>query len=66
VAITSGCSVLQPWAALIAGGLAPFLVSYGEAIVEYIKVDDPAGHLAIHGLSGIWGILIVGKCGKGF
>ncbi|GAX83671.1 hypothetical protein CEUSTIGMA_g11096.t1 [Chlamydomonas eustigma] len=64
VAITAGCSVVEPWAAIICGVIAAPCVVYGEVLQEWLQIDDPAGAFAIHGLSGIWGVMFVGLLAK--
>jgi Amt family ammonium transporter len=44
---------------LIAGLLIPVVV----VAVEQMKIDDPLGALAAHGVSGIWGTLAIGLFG---
>lgn len=38
VAITSGASVVEPWAALICGGVAALMTALGEALLEWLQV----------------------------
>ena len=38
VAITAGCAVVEPWAALICGAFAAPCVVYGEALMDYMQV----------------------------
>ena len=64
VSITAGCSVVEPWAALICGAVAAPCVAFGEDILDWLKIDDPAYAFSIHGLSGIWGVLFVGLLAK--
>ncbi|KAG1673174.1 hypothetical protein FOA52_015285 [Chlamydomonas sp. UWO 241] len=64
VAITSGCAVVEPWAAVICGAIAAPCVVYGEQLLIRFKVDDPASSFSIHGLSGIWGMIFVGLLAK--
>jgi ammonium transporter, Amt family len=60
VAITAGCATLEPWAAIIAGGVAGALIVYGTALLDFLKIDDPVGAIPVHLMNGIWGTLIVG------
>lgn len=66
VAITAGCSVVAPWAALIIGGLAGFVLMWGEKFVERrLKIDDAVGAATVHGICGFFGLLMVGVFADG-
>src|ERR687885_419827 len=59
VAITAPSGYVEPWAALVIGGVAGVIVVGGVlAIDRYL--DDPVGALSAHGLAGIWGTLSCG------
>jgi Amt family ammonium transporter len=61
VAITAGCAAVTPQAALIIGACAGILVVLGVEFVERVlKVDDPVGAVAVHGICGFFGTLCVG------
>jgi ammonium transporter, Amt family len=60
VAITAGCAFVAPWAALVIGIGAGAIVVYGVLLVERLRIDDPIGALAAHGLAGVWGTLALG------
>jgi Amt family ammonium transporter len=61
VAITAGCDIVSPVSALIIGALAgAFLVFAVEFIDQKLKVDDPVGAVAVHGVSGALGTIMVG------
>ena len=65
VAITACCSAIDPWAAAIVGAVAGLIVVFGvEFIDKVLKIDDPVGAVAVHGLNGIWGTLAVGLFGR--
>merc|ERR1719181_475059 len=61
VSITAGCSVLMPWAAVIAGFIGGF-VYFGSSkcVLKMCKVDDPLDAFAVHGACGFWGVTAVG------
>ncbi len=66
VAITAGCAVVAPWAAVVIGGLAGLVLIWAEGFVEKtLKVDDPVGAIAVHGFCGIFGVLMVGVFADG-
>lgn len=61
VASTAGCNVIEPWAAVLIGAIAGFLVVYGVEILDSrLHVDDPVGACVVHGVCGIWSTLAVG------
>ena len=61
VAITAGCDVLEPWAALVVGIIAGVLVVVGiEFIDKVCHIDDPVGAVGVHGICGAFGTLAVG------
>jgi ammonium transporter, Amt family len=61
VAITAGCAAVTPQAALIIGFLAGIIVVWGVHFIESgLKVDDPVGAVAVHGICGAFGTLCVG------
>jgi Amt family ammonium transporter len=65
VAITAGCDVVSPGSAMIIGMIAgTFLVFAVEIIDQKLKVDDPVGAIAVHGVSGALGTIMVGLFAK--
>ena len=61
VAITAPCAFVAPWAAVIIGLVAGFLVCYGVWFFDHIAhVDDPCGAVSVHGVCGVWGVISVG------
>jgi len=66
VAITAPCAFVAPWAAVVIGGIAGFLVCYSvEFIDRVLKIDDPCGAISVHGTCGAWGLLAVGLFADG-
>jgi Amt family ammonium transporter len=59
VAITAPSGYVDPWAAVIIGGVAGVIVVLGVYAIDRI-IDDPVGALSAHGLAGIWGTLACG------
>jgi Amt family ammonium transporter len=66
VAITAPCAFTTPaWSALI-GSIAGVLVIYASTFIETkLKVDDPVGAVAVHGVCGTFGVLAVGIFANG-
>jgi Amt family ammonium transporter len=60
VAITAACAFVTPWAAVLIGFVAGVIVVVGVLLVERVRIDDPVGALAAHGMSGVWGTLALG------
>lgn len=64
VAITAPCAYVEPWAALVIGTIAGYLVVRGVELLDKLQIDDPVGAFPVHGICGIWGTLCVGIFGK--
>ena len=61
VAITAGTQVVTLKGSIVIGFIAGFVVVFGvELIDKVLKVDDPVGAVAVHGLNGVVGTLMVG------
>jgi len=65
VAITCPCYWVSPWGAIMLGGIAGVVVVMGVDFIEWLRIDDPVGAVAVHGIAGIWGTLSLGlfACG---
>jgi ammonium transporter, Amt family len=66
VAITCPCYWVSPFGAIMIGMIAGVVVILGIDVVEWFRVDDPVGAVAVHGIAGIWGTLSLGlfACGQ--
>jgi len=60
VAITAGCNVVGPNAAIIIGLIAGVLVDIAVLYIDKLKIDDPVGAIAVHGVNGFFGAIAVG------
>jgi Amt family ammonium transporter len=60
VAITSGCGVVEPWAAVIVGAVAGLLYLAGTSLLLKMRLDDAVDAIPVHMFNGIWGLLAVG------
>lgn len=60
VAITAGCNVVSPNSALLIGFIAGTIVDMAVVIVDKMKIDDPVGAIAVHGVNGFFGTIAVG------
>ncbi len=60
VAITAACAFVAPWASIVIGFVAGAIMYLTLIYVDRIRVDDPLGAIASHGMGGIWGTLSTG------
>jgi Amt family ammonium transporter len=66
VAITAPCAFVDAWAALLIGALSGVLVVVAALFVDTrLKIDDPVGAIAVHGVNGAFGVLSVGLFANG-
>jgi Amt family ammonium transporter len=66
VAITAPCAFVDPYAAAIIGTIAGILVVFAVQFIENrMKIDDPVGAIAVHGVCGSFGVLSVGLFANG-
>jgi Amt family ammonium transporter len=66
VAITAPCAFVGAPFAVLIGLVAGVLVVFGALFVERtLKIDDPVGAVAVHGLNGAWGVLSLGLFANG-
>ena len=66
VAITAPCAFVTSVSAVIIGGIAGALVVFAVLFIERtLKIDDPVGAIAVHGVNGAWGVLSVGLFADG-
>lgn len=68
VAITAPCADVDALGAAIIGIVAGILVVVAVEFIDIkLKIDDPVGAVAVHGVNGLWGSLAVGlfATGKG-
>ncbi|XP_051121198.1 ammonium transporter 1 member 2-like [Andrographis paniculata] len=63
-AITSGCSVVEPWAAIVCGFVAAWVLIGCNKLAEMAKYDDPLEAAQLHGGCGSWGVLFTGLFAK--
>ncbi|KAF5204215.1 Ammonium transporter 1 member [Thalictrum thalictroides] len=63
-AITSGCSVVEPWAAIVCGFVASGVLIGCNKLAEKFKYDDPLEAAQLHGGCGTWGIIFTALFAK--
>ncbi len=68
VAITAGCDVVEPWAAICIGTIAGIVYSFFSKFVLAMNIDDPLEAASVHYANGVWGVLscIIFDSSKGF
>jgi Amt family ammonium transporter len=64
VAITAPCAYVEPWAAIVIGASAGYIVVRGVELLDKLQIDDPVGAFPVHGMCGVWGTICVGIFGK--
>uniref|UniRef100_A0A803LXB8 Ammonium transporter n=1 Tax=Chenopodium quinoa TaxID=63459 RepID=A0A803LXB8_CHEQI len=64
VAITSGCSVVEPWAAVICGFVAAWVLIGLNMLALKLHFDDPLEAAQLHGGCGAWGLIFTGLFAK--
>ena len=65
VAITAPCYWVNSVGAVIIGLVGGIVVVLGIDLLEHLRIDDPIGAVAVHGLAGIWGTWAVGLFATG-
>jgi Amt family ammonium transporter len=60
VAVTAAAGFVAPWAAIVIGAVAGSIAVLGVLLVERLRIDDPIGAVAVHGMAGVWGTLATG------
>jgi Amt family ammonium transporter len=66
VAITAPCAFVNAMSAVIIGAISGILVVVAYFFIdEKLKIDDPVGAVAVHGVNGFWGILSLGLFADG-
>jgi ammonium transporter, Amt family len=66
VAITAPCAFVSAQSSVLIGVIAGVLVVVAALFVENkLKIDDPVGAVAVHGVNGAFGILAVGIFSNG-
>jgi len=60
VAITAGCSVVEPEGAIIIGILASPIYYFGSKLLIKLQIDDVVDATPVHCFNGAWGIIAAG------
>ena len=66
VGITAGAAYVEPWSAVVIGGVAaPIMMASVVFLDRVLKIDDPVSAVSVHGTAGLWGLLAVGIFASG-
>jgi len=66
VGISAGCAFVSPGSAVAIGVIGSVIAIEGALFIERkLRIDDPVGACAVHGLGGAWGLLAVGIFANG-
>ncbi len=66
VAITAPCAFVNATSAFIIGAVAGILVVIAVFFIDQkLKIDDPVGAVAVHGVNGLWGVISLGLFADG-
>ncbi|GMI09528.1 hypothetical protein TrVE_jg10393 [Triparma verrucosa] len=65
VAITAGCSVVWPWAAVVIGFTGGFIYIGASNLLIKLGIDDAVDAIPVHFANGIWGCIAVGLFATG-
>uniref|UniRef100_A0A7S2E6Q1 Ammonium transporter n=1 Tax=Trieres chinensis TaxID=1514140 RepID=A0A7S2E6Q1_TRICV len=60
VSITSGCAVIEPWAAIITGFVAGLLYLAFSRLLVKRCIDDAVDAIPVHMINGLWGLISTG------
>lgn len=60
VGVTAGCAFVSSYSAILIGLAAGIFVIWGTLAIDKLKVDDPVGAVAVHGVNGLFGTIAVG------
>jgi Amt family ammonium transporter len=60
VGITAGCSVVEPWAAVIIGTIAGTVYVFSSKLLVLLKIDDAVDAIPVHFFNGMWGCIATG------
>src|SRR5216110_1557136 len=66
VAITAPCGFVSSFWAFVIGAISGVLVCWAAVFIETVmRIDDPVGAIAVHGVNGAWGVLSLGLFSDG-
>jgi Amt family ammonium transporter len=60
VGITAGCSVVEPWAALVIGFFSGLIYVCSSKLLVKLRIDDAVDAIPVHFFNGMWGCIATG------
>ena len=60
VGITAGCSVVEPWAAVLIGAISGVVYVFSSKLLVLLKIDDAVDAIPVHFFNGMWGCIATG------
>lgn len=63
-AITGGCSLVDPWAAIVCGFVSAWVLIGFNILAAKMRYDDPLEAAQLHGGCGAWGIIFTALFAK--
>ena len=64
VTVSAGCDNMHPWMSLIVGFFGAIMYCLGCRMMNKLEIDDPTEAFPIHGMCGMWGLIVVAFCHK--
>ncbi|KAK1306026.1 Ammonium transporter 1 member 3 [Acorus calamus] len=64
VGITSGCSVVEPWAVIVCGFVSAWVLIGLNSLALRLRFDDPLEAAQLHEGCGAWGLIFTGLFAK--
>ncbi|CAN7943952.1 unnamed protein product [Ixodes hexagonus] len=60
VAVTAGSGFYSAYESIVVGTMGALFACWVPSAMDYAKIDDPVGAVAVHAVGGVWGLLAVG------
>eukprot|EP00536_Pseudo-nitzschia_multiseries_P008206 jgi/Psemu1/240985/estExt_Genewise1.C_2050019 len=60
VAVTSGCAVMEPYAAIVTGAVAGWIYMLSSSLLIHFRIDDAVNAIPVHMFNGCWGLIATG------
>jgi len=60
VSSTASCGIVEPWAAVLIGGIGGLVYNFGSWALIKMRLDDAVDAIPVHMFNGMWGLIAVG------